>query len=144
MKFSTIDGIDVVDAHKKVVLHISPRDINSARVKNPASCAAARACVRDLNCKEARVHLSRVFLKMRGKWVRYNTPGSLRAEIIAFDRGGKFSPGEYTLMAPPPSHRARHNRHSANYQYPKRRKNSKRRTYHVVRNVRAHALSNER
>lgn len=34
------------------------------------------------------------------------TPRYLRSEIIAFDRGGTFARGEYTLSAPQPTKRA--------------------------------------
>lgn len=32
--------------------------------------------------------------------MRYFTPEALRTEIVAFDRGGTFQPGEYELKAP--------------------------------------------
>jgi hypothetical protein len=53
----------------------------------------------------ARVHVARTYLKIGNKWLRCITPESLRSEIVAFDRGGKFEPGEFELKAIPDSMR---------------------------------------
>lgn len=104
----TIKGRKVVDATKPLVVTIQPRDISKGKDKRPEACAAAKAAVRGIpNCVEARVHLSRVYIKRRDRdvWERYNTGGALRSEIMAFDRGGRFEPGEYTLTPLAPSQR---------------------------------------
>ncbi len=104
MKLKSIDGKPVFDGKKPLILHINKNDVEKADPKEPADCAVARACRRDLHAKEARVHLARVYVRMNeGNWVRYRTPKSLRTEIIAFDRGGTFAPGEYQLHPVPPS-----------------------------------------
>ncbi len=54
---------------------------------------------------EVRVHLSRVYVRTGRKWTRYKAANGLRTEIIAFDRGGSFEAGEYTLKPSPPSQR---------------------------------------
>lgn len=90
-----INGLPVEDATKKLVIVVKPQDIKGSNSKDPASCAAARACKRQLHNKEVRVHLSRIYVKFPRKWVRYETPLKLRDEIVAFDRGGKFLPGTY-------------------------------------------------
>lgn len=93
-----INGKRVVDATKPVTINITPRDIANGDNKNPSGCAAARAAKHSIEeCISARVHVGRVYIEQDKKWVRYNTPDSLRQEIIAFDRGGTFAPGEYTL-----------------------------------------------
>lgn len=93
-----IAGKRVVDATKPVTIKITPRDIASGDNKNPSSCAAAKAAKHSIEeCISARVHIGRVYIEQDKKWVRYNTPDSLKQEIIAFDRGGSFAPGEYTL-----------------------------------------------
>lgn len=97
----------VVNATRKLSIHITPKDISRGNTKNPASCAAALACLRNPKIKAARVHISTTYLQMDGKWVRYRTPESLRGEIVAFDRGAKFQPGDYILRPLQPSHRAR-------------------------------------
>lgn len=93
-----IAGKRVVDATKPVTIKITPRDIADGNNKNPSSCAAAKAAKHSIEeCISARVHIGRVYIEQDKKWVRYNTPDSLKQEIIAFDRGGSFAPGEYTL-----------------------------------------------
>jgi hypothetical protein len=99
-----IAGKKVVDAKKPAKIVITARDARLGDNKNPSSCAAALAVKRDIpECLSARVHIGRVYIEHKDKWVRYFTPDSLRSEIIAFDRGGSFQPGEYVLKAPAPS-----------------------------------------
>lgn len=103
-----IDGMKVVDAKRKLKLEISNDDVKQGKTKEPGTCAAAKACLRQVkDIKAVRVHLSRVYMKIEDKqgekWVRYLTPDPLRNEIIAFDRGGTFEPGQYTLNWVQPS-----------------------------------------
>jgi hypothetical protein len=96
-----INGKRVVDATRKAKIMITKRDTVEGDNKNPSSCAAARAAKRDVpECLSARVHIGRVYIEQKDKWVRYYTPEALRTEIIAFDRGGTFQPGEYELKPP--------------------------------------------
>lgn len=93
-----INGKRVVDASKPATVVITPRDIAKGDNKNPSGCAAAMAAKHSIEgCLSARVHIGRVYIEQDKKWVRYNTPDSLKQEIIAFDRGGSFAPGEYVL-----------------------------------------------
>lgn len=99
-----IDGIPVKDALRAITLEIDRKDISGADRKKPETCVAAAACHAHLGkVKDVRVHLSRIFI-LREKaafWERYETPKALRAEIIAFDRGGRFEPGTFVLVPPP-------------------------------------------
>jgi hypothetical protein len=97
-----INGKRVVDAKKAVTIHVTPLDVKTGDNKNPSSCAAAKAAKHSLSCISARVHIRRVYIEQKAKWVRYETPDSLRTEIIAFDKGGSFQPGDYTLRKVPP------------------------------------------
>ena len=92
---------DVKDAKEDLILEILPRDVRGASLKSPDKCAAALACNRQLG-REARIHISRVYIKENGgtTWLRYVTSKPLRTEVIAFDRGGSFMPGSYLLKAP--------------------------------------------
>lgn len=94
-----INGVPVKDASKKITLRITSLDVKRGQTKDAASCAAAQACRRQLHVEDARVHVGCIYIKQKdGKaWLRYRTPQALRSEIIAFDRGGKFMPGEYSL-----------------------------------------------
>lgn len=98
-----INGLPVVNAKKSIVLHIKKNDIERGKIKKPGACAAAIACERQLGCTEARVHVGRTYVRYNGKWERFLTSQALRAEIVAFDRGGKFEPGDYRLIKMQPS-----------------------------------------
>jgi len=130
-KLITIDGLKVFDAKKPVRLIVTEDDCRRANRKKPKSCAVARACGRV--AEEARVHLSRLYLRINGQWQRYETPKAMRDEIIAFDRGGAFEPQEFRLKPPRPSRRL--GQHTGGQH--RLRKNAKRRRKpHVVTNVR--------
>lgn len=96
-----IDGIDVVDATKKLTIRITEDDVKKGGVKDAKACAAARAIKRIGHFKNARVHVSRTYVQDKeGNWRRYMTPMALQKEIISFDRGGTFTPGVYQLGVP--------------------------------------------
>lgn len=129
-----IDGLPVFDAKRPVKLTVNKNDIEKADLKEPADCAVARACRRELRAKEVRVHLSRIYVKTNeGSWTRYFTPRAMRSEIIAFDRGGTFEADEYYLTAPPLAQRLGKRRGSPK-EYPK--KDKKRRKPHIIKDVR--------
>lgn len=98
-----IDGRPVKDAKKEIHVTISPRDVKAGSLKNATMCAAAQALVRTGVCEQARVHVNRTYIKKGDKWLRFKTPPALQKEIVAFDRGGSFEPGEYKLLPLPPS-----------------------------------------
>ncbi|SRR5260221_10479305 len=98
----TFEGLQVVDGAKSFKLSISKDDIKNSKKNDPANCAAARACQRKFH-KEARVFLTRTYIKDKNKWIRFVTPVSVGREITAFDRGAAFEPGEYQLNAVSPS-----------------------------------------
>jgi hypothetical protein len=101
-----INGKRVVDATRRAKIVITKRDTIKGDNKNPSGCAAARAAKRTLpDCISARVHIGRIYIEQKKQWLRYFTPRSLRTEIIAFDRGGTFQPGEYVLRTPSDSQR---------------------------------------
>jgi hypothetical protein len=92
-----IDGKPVVDADKPVTLQITQADCKRGSKKDPTRCAAALALKRATGCDECRVHIACTYLRFGDKWLRYATPPSLKAEIISFDRGGGFYPGDFRL-----------------------------------------------
>ena len=92
-----IAGKMVFNSKRNVTIHISKADVTKGDVKDPAACAAALACKRELHATDARIHVGRSYLLIGGKWERFQTSPALRSEIITFDRGGAFEPGEYTL-----------------------------------------------
>jgi hypothetical protein len=102
-----IDRKPVVDADKPVTLQITQADCNRGSKKDPTRCAAALALKRATGCDECRVHIACTYLRFGEKWLRYATPPSLKAEIISFDRGGGFYPGDFRLHPMPASNRLR-------------------------------------
>jgi len=139
MGLNHIGGLPIIDAKKAISLTINARDVDLADPKRPNNCAVAIACRRQTHAKEVRVHLGRVYVRANDlNWQRYITPRPMRAEIIAFDRGGEFEPGTFTLSAPQPSKRATGKRQgTAPKRIAKRVAGGKKRaTYHVVKNVR--------
>lgn len=123
-----IAGKKVVDAKRPAKIVITVRDTKLGDNKNPSSCAAALAAKRDVpECLSARVHIGRVYIEHKDKWVRYLTPEALRTEIVAFDRGGSFQPGDYVLKPPAPSETVE-GRHKAytDKAYPKGRSEAQR------------------
>jgi len=97
----TIAGLPVEDADTPLSISITKNDILHGNTKDPGACAAARCICRMPYVEEARVHVARTYVKMNGRWLRYATPQSLRQEIVSFDRGGTFQPGEYELSPVP-------------------------------------------
>ncbi len=94
-----LEGLPVVDATNPLTLHITPADVKGAKKKDPAHCAAAKAGQRELR-RDVRVFLSRTYVKEKDHWTRYLTPESISREIVSFDRGSDFDPGDYKLLIP--------------------------------------------
>lgn len=137
-RLKAIDGMPVIDAKSGTTLHITKQDIARGDRKRPEKCAAALAIIREKHAIEARVHLSRIYIRTnKGNWQRYIAPRSLKAEVIAFDRGGQFEEGAHYLAAPQPSLRLGAKR--ARYDDARKggHKGKKRRQPpHITRNVR--------
>lgn len=139
-KITQIDGLPVIDAKRPIMLNITTLDIRKADPKQPDSCAIARACMRELHVKEARIHLGRIYLRTNdSNWTRYQTPSALRDEIIAFDRGGTFQPCGARLLPVAPSQLTKNKRQGgkdAPDRQAKRKQAKKRRPYHHITDVR--------
>src|SRR4051812_36463432 len=97
-----INGLPVVDATGPLEIEITATDVAKGNSKDPAACAAAQACMR-MGFTEARVHLSRTYVKKGKVWIRHRTDPNIRTELVAFDRGAMFAPGHYVLTPPAPS-----------------------------------------
>ena len=134
----TIEGLPVINAKKPIVLHITPEDVSTARKHSPGNCAVAKACTRQLQAQEVRVHLSRIYVRLNEiNWVRYVTPSNLRNEIITYDRGGSFEPAVFVLPAPSPARTTGKRQGSSTNDNRKNKK--KRKAYTPVKGVRVAA-----
>lgn len=144
-----INGKKVVDARSPLKIIVTDDDAKKGANKNPSGCAAARAILRSYKEEGvigARVHLGRVYVEHKDKFVRYTTPENLRTEIITFDRAKtvQFMPGTYTLRPMAPSNRlglsdSRHKNQSSGTRWGKRKKIA--RAIHQVEGVRAHGAN---
>ena len=97
-----IEGTAVKDADDHLTITVTKSDVRLGSAKKARSCAAAQAICRQTGATEARVHVSRAYVKKDGKWLRFATPPSMRNEIIAFDRGGIFAPSTRWFQSSPP------------------------------------------
>lgn len=131
-----LDGTPVKDAKKDVTVNISTRDCRRGSAKDPSKCAAALACRRELSATDTRIHVGRCYLKIAGKWLRYRPAQALRSEIIAFDRGGEFKPGQYLLRTIPLDCTKRTKRAAAKSGKGNGVKGKKNRRHHVVAGIR--------
>jgi hypothetical protein len=95
----TLEGLPVIDATHGLRLKIKKPDITGSSKADPTNCAAARALKREAGA-DARVYLTRTYVKVGRVWMRFMTPESISREITAFDRGAAFEPGEYVLTPP--------------------------------------------
>lgn len=100
-----LDGLPVYDAKEPVIFTVTKRDIQRGGLQEPDSCAIAIACKRHEHSSDARIHIYHSYILHKDHWLRYRTPICVAREIIAFDRGGTFEPGEYQLLPPLPSQR---------------------------------------
>lgn len=134
----TTNPLPIINAKKPAVLHITKADLKQAsrHRKDPTWCVIACAARRELGAENVRIHLSRMYILQGTKWLRYMTPKSLRGEIIAFDRGGDFSPGEFWLAPPAPSKQTGRQQGSDKTEYMKPRN-----PRHITENVRPWATN---
>src|SRR5947207_15887297 len=65
----------------------------------------AVACKRAKNLDGVIVSICTCYLIKGLTATRYLLPEAVQREVIAFDRGGGFAPGEYSMLAPRKSHR---------------------------------------
>lgn len=133
-----ISGRDVVDATEPIQVTINKRDITLGKKKNAHGCAAAIALCREHHADEAVVHFSRAYVRRGNTWYRYRVPQMLRSEVVAFDRGGEFQPGDYLLKAIEPAHKlnSRKRRNSSKGGSTPKTGNRPRGPYHVVSGTR--------
>jgi|TARA_R110000822_G_scaffold152687_4_gene292058 hypothetical protein len=101
MKTYTINGRQCIDATKSMTLNITNNDCTLASRKDHANCVISRACMKSTG-SDALVYVSRVYIKQtyQDVWVRYIVTNTLRTQVVAFDQGGDFAEGTYTLHAP--------------------------------------------
>ena len=93
----------VTDATVPVEVSVAARDCKQGQQTNPSECALARAARRELKVDGVIIGLSSSYLIRGTTALRFDTPESVKREIVSFDRHGDFAPGEYYLTPKSPS-----------------------------------------
>jgi hypothetical protein len=96
-----INGKPVRYARKRTYLEITPTDVAEGERRSQSDCAAAKAAKRCIpGAIGARVCLGRTYVEFDDHWEMFNTPASLRSELISHDRDGRFEPGNDYYLRP--------------------------------------------
>ncbi len=95
MSTATIGSITLPDIGA-TVLEVTPQDISGGNRARLTSCPVATALKR-VTGKDAIVYSSGVRVCDEGGITRYRTSNDLDQMIQAYDKGGEFAPGFYTL-----------------------------------------------
>jgi hypothetical protein len=138
-----IDGKPVANASMALRLNVTEDDIKRGAPLNPYACAIALAARRQPDIVAAKVHLSCLYLlgKRKKHWLRYRVPEYATREIVAYDRGGRFVPGEIDLQ--PISTRELVRRVERIRGATPKKRGRKPRPRHMTQDVRASAYANE-
>lgn len=127
-----MDGLLVKDAANPLMIHIKQCDITGSKKADASNCAAARALKREVG-SEAKVFMTRTYVKVGKVWARFVTPESITREIVSFDRGAQFEPGEYVLKPPSKTERLDHRSKPTG---PKKKQSTSTKPRHVTASVR--------
>lgn len=94
-----------VDAAAPIEISVNRKDCKSAKKFDPTECALARAAKRELHVEGVIIGIGSSYIIKGDTAVRFDTPQSVKREIVSFDRHGDFAPGEYYLTPKCPSNR---------------------------------------
>ena len=90
----------VKDAKGRLVVTVAARDKAAAKKLRHKECALALACRRQFHLDGVLIARSRAYLVKGDTATRYELPMAIQKEIVSFDRGGGFDPGQYALLKP--------------------------------------------
>lgn len=93
------------DAYSPIKIRVLNRDTPAAKQLAPEACAFAKAACRELDADGAYIGLRESCVIVGDKVIRFQTPESVRREIVSFDRHRDFQPGDYQLSAVLPGRR---------------------------------------
>jgi len=95
----------VVDASRNARIEVTKHDETVSKRKSHKTCAMAVACKREFNLDGVIISANRAYLIKGNQARRFELPPSVTKEVVSFDRGGGFEPGEYELSKVTPSAR---------------------------------------
>lgn len=87
----------VVDASRNARIEVTSKDEATSRKKSHKGCAMAVACKRKFHLDGVIISVNRAYLVKGDKARRFQLPPSVSREVVSFDRGGGFEPGDYEL-----------------------------------------------
>lgn len=90
----------VVDATRDVEVEVTPSDVSASKKREHAVCAMAVACKRKTHATGVIISRAVAYVIKGRRAERYLVPASVAREIVSFDRGAGFEPGEYKLTKP--------------------------------------------
>ncbi len=95
----------VMDAKAHMNIEVTKHDDSVATKKAHKGCAMAVACKRKLNLDGVIISVKTAYMIKGKKAIRFIVPEHVSREVVSFDRGGHFEPGEYSLNKPTSTHR---------------------------------------
>lgn len=119
----------IEDAKHPLNVEVTSADVRSSKRMKHVECAMAVACKRKFKADGMIIGRQTAYLIKGTTAVRFTMPESVRKEIVSFDRGAGFEPGEYQLSKPRPSGPSGEHKNVA----PKRKLNR----VHMTANIRA-------
>lgn len=93
------------DAYSPIKIRVLARDSAAAKQKAPDACAFAKAACRELDADGAYIGITESCVIVDDMVIRFQTPESVRREIVSFDRHRDFRAGDYQLSAVCPRRR---------------------------------------
>ena len=95
----------VTDSKSNALIEVTQRDVESKAVKDHNGCAMAVACKRKFKLDGVIISRSVAYLVKNNEATRFKLPESVSREIVSFDRGAGFAPGNYELESVPKTSR---------------------------------------
>jgi hypothetical protein len=91
----------VVKAKRDLTIEITKTDARIGQKKDHSACVVAEACKKKLHLDGCIISMQSAYLIRGDIATRYKVPEGISRELVSFDRGAGFAPGEYTLKVPP-------------------------------------------
>lgn len=88
------------DADSNITIEVTRQDDKVSRRMDHAGCALAVACKRKFHADGVIISRTMAYMVKGDEAIRFDVPERATREIISFDRGGEFAPGEYHLNKP--------------------------------------------
>lgn len=95
----------VRDADDSIDVTVTANDDKVSRKKEHDGCAMAVACKRELKLDGVIVARKSAYTIKNNVATRYELPESVSREVVSFDRGAGFAPGDYSMRPPSESRR---------------------------------------